>query len=246
MRTISRISAAFQLLDSYSKRPVAGATILVDGGRVRYVAKGDGTYVFADLPPIPHTYEISAASYCTTRVTLPVVPPHLPEVVLLQHAPGAPNLGQIACFRLRFLEEGRPLGNTLVRTTLLTPVGGLRLVEEARQGDSTLALAGNYALGMLYQKYRPQNAPGEMLLLTGYDQAAGRYELQDPLTVPLEQGTLLRPVWELQTDRDGAAILPAIGLFLRREEAEFAFTYDGIERRLVTESAPGRSLTVSF
>ena len=54
MRTISRISAAFQVLDSYSKGPVLGASVLVDGRRVRYVAKGDGTYVFTDLPLVPH------------------------------------------------------------------------------------------------------------------------------------------------------------------------------------------------
>lgn len=247
MRTISRISAVFQVLDSYSKGAVTGASILVDGGRARYVAKGDGTYVFSDLPPVPHTYEISVPGYCTVRTTLPVVPLHFPEVVLLQHAPGTPLLGRINAFRLRFLQGERPLAGVQVRATLQTPVGSLRLVSAARAGERTLSLAGNYALGMLYQKCCPADAPGQTLLLTGYDRAGGWYELQDPLSQALDEGALLRPVWDLTTDRDGVAILPAIGLFLQREEVEFTFAYGGQEQRLVTAPpAPGSSATVTF
>ena len=247
MRTISRISAAFQVLDSYSKGAVTGAAILVDGGRARYVAKGDGTYVFADLPPVSHTYEISAPGYCTVRMTLPVVPPHLPEVVLLQYAPGTPLLGRISSFRLRFLLGERPLADATVRAVLQTPVGNLRLVSAARAGERTLSLAGNYALGMLYQKCCPADAAEETLLLTGYDKAGGWYELQDPLALDLAEGTLLRPVWDLTTDRDGVAILPAIGLFLQREEVEFSFAYGGQEQRLVTAPpVSGSSATVTF
>lgn len=247
MRTISRISAALRLLDSCSKGAVTGASILVDGGRVRYAAKGDGTCVFTDLPPTPHTYEISAPGYCPVRLDLPVVPPHLPEVVLMQHAPGTPALSRISCFRLRFLEGERPLGNARVRAALRTPVGGLRLVEEARRGEDTLALAGAYALGMLYQRYRVPYASEETVLITGYDRSAGRYELQDPLETPLERGALLAPVWDLVTDRDGAAVLPAIGLFLQREEAELAFAWNGKEQRVSTPPpSPQCSFTVVF
>ena len=247
MRTISRISAAFQVLDSYSKGAVTGASILVDGGRARYVAKGDGTYVFSDLPPVPHTYEISAPGYCTARMALPVVPLHFPEVVLLQYAPGTPLLGRINSFRLRFLWGERPLAGAQVRATLRTPVGSLRLVTAARAGERTLSLAGNYALGMLYQKCCPADEPGETLLLTGYDKAGGWYELQNPLASDLDEGTLLRPVWDLTTDRDGVAILPAIGLFLQREEVTFSFTQNGREQWLVTAPpSPSRSVTVTF
>lgn len=247
MRTISRISAAFQLLDSYSKGPVLGASILVDDRRVRYVAKGDGTCVFANLPSKPHTYEISAPGYCTVRLALPAVPLHFPEVVLLQHAPGGALLGKIAYFRLRFSEGEQPLENTEVRAVLQTNVGSLRLVAPAGAGDGALSLAGGYALGMLYQKCCSQGDPEKTILLTGYDKAAGQYELQDPLPADLPQGTLLRPVWDLITDRDGVAILPAIGLFLQREEVEFSFTWNGKEQRLVTAPpSPSVSAAVTF
>ena len=247
MRTISRISAACQVLDSYSKGPVLGASVLVDGRRVRYVAKGDGTYVFTDLPLVPHVYEISAHGYCTVRITLPAAPIHFPEVVLLQHAPGGAFLGKIAYFRLRFSEGERPLGDACVRAVLRTNVGSLRLVAPAGAGERTLSLAGGYALGMLYQKCCPQSAPEETVLLTGYDKAAGQYELQDPLTADLPQGTLLRPVWDLITDRDGVAILPAIGLFLQREEVEFTFSWKGKEQQLMTAPpSPSLSAAVTF
>ncbi len=246
MRTISRISAAFQLIDSYGKGAVTGAAILVDGSRVRYVAKGDGTYVFSDLPPTAHDYRITAPGYRPAHRRLPVVPNHLPEVVLMQYEPGAPALGRISYFHLRFLERGAPLGNAEIRVTQTTPVGALRVVERAEKGSWTVSLAGGYAAGMLYQHCSPRQEAFD-LLITGYDQAAGQFTLQEPLTAPLGAGTLLRPVWNLETDRDGAAILPAIGLFLQREEVELSFSWDGREQTLVTAPpSPSSRATVEF
>ena len=246
MRTISRISAAFQLIDSYGKGAVTGASILVDGSRVRYVAKGDGTYVFSDLPPTAHDYRITAPGYRPVHRRLPVVPNHLPEVVLMQYEPGAPALGRISYFHLRFLERGTPLGNAEIRVTQTTPVGALRVVERAEKGSWTVSLAGGYAAGMLYQHCSPRQEAFD-LLITGYDQAAGQFTLQEPLTAPLGAGTLLRPVWKLETDRDGTAILPAIGLFLQREEVELSFSWDGREQTLVTAPpSPSSRATVEF
>ena len=247
MRTISRLSAAFQLVDGGTKEPVLGASILVDGGRVRHIAKGDGTYVFSDLPPTAHTYLISAPGYCEECLTLPASPTRFPEVLPMRYAPGGVRLGKVAHFRLRLLEGEKPLQNAPFRVTLATNVGALRLVEDAGAGEWTLSLAGGFALGMLYQKYILGSGGEDTLLLTGYDRGTGRYELQDPLTAPLPQGTLLRPVWDLRTDRDGTAILPAIGLFLQREEAEFSFAWDGREQRLTTANpSPSCSLTIAF
>ena len=241
MRTIRRVSAAFQLLEGYGKGPVTGASILVDGRRAPCVAKGDGTYVFADLPPTPHRYEISAPGFCPVCRALPAVPAHFPEVVLMQYQPGAPALGRIGYFRLRFLEGGAPLALATVHVTLVTPVGALRLVERAAAGAWSLALAGGYSAPMAYQRYLPGQAGAAELLVTGYDRGSGRFLLQEPLAVPLEEGTLLQPAWELETDRDGTAILPAIGVFLQREEAGLAFRWNGRERTLVT-APPSPSL----
>ncbi len=241
MRTISRISAALRLLDPYSKGAVTGASILVDGGRARYAAKGDGTYVFSNLPAAAHEYVITAPGYRPVRRRLPAAPAHLPEVVLMQYEPGAPALGRISYFHLRFLEQGAPINNAAVRVTLTTPVGALRVVERAERGSWSLALAGNYTPVMLYQHCCTRQEPEADLLLTDYDRVSGHFLLQEPLAEALGEGTLLRPVWELETDRDGTAILPAIGLFLQREEVELAFSWDGREQTLVT-APPSPSL----
>lgn len=248
MRTIHHLTAAFQLLDSYSKGPVTGATILVDGQRVPYVARGDGTYVFSNLLPTPHTYEISAPGCRSVCRTLPPAPKHVPEVVLMPYAPDSAALTRISYFRIRFLKNGAPLPDrTPVQATLLTPVGGLRLVEKAEKGSWTVALAGNYAAGMLYQYYCTQKNPAVQLMITGYDRAYGTYTLQEPLEDTLLPGTLLCPVWELETDRDGVDILPAPGVFFQREEVEFMFRQGGQEQCLVTPLPhPSMKATIIF
>lgn len=245
MRTLHRLSAAFQLLDSCHKEPVRGAVILVDGHRVPCVSRGDGVYLFSDLPPTAHTFVIDAPGYQTVRRMLPPVPTHVPEVVLMPYASDSPNLSRISCFRLRFLLGKTPLANRAVRAELLTPVGSLRLVEPAKPGDRALTLAGGHGPGMVYQHCCISADPAVSLLITGRDADSGRYDLWEPLAQPLQAGTLLRPLWDLETDRDGAAILPAVGLFLQREEVEFVFRYGEREQRFRTAPpSPRKEATI--
>ena len=90
MRTIARLSAAFQLVDGYSKEGVKGASFLVDGAPVPFVAKPDGTYVFSNLPILPHIYQMIVPGYLPVQRTLPARPEFFPEVVILQHSPEGP------------------------------------------------------------------------------------------------------------------------------------------------------------
>lgn len=231
MRTLNRISAAFLLLDGRDKSPVLGANVLVDGARHKLVNKNDGHYVFTNLPPAEHMYEISAPNYQPVVRSLGV-DPELPEIVLLQYAPDSPRLYNVPHYRLRFYQNGRPLDRQTVTVTLKTPVGALRLVEPAPKGEWHLTLGGEYASAVLYQLF--DAGQGEVMP-TGFDRAAGTYELRRPLNGALREGTLLRPLWRLETDCNGVAILPFIGFYMQRDELEFSFALQGTQ---ITVTAP--------
>lgn len=224
MRTISRISAALLPLDSRSKLPVAGASILVDGERLGGVRKSDGHYVFTNLPPTEHVYEISAPGYRTVCRSLPAKPERLPEIVLMQYAADSPRLNGIPHFRLCCTRQGKPLRDAAVRVELRTAPGSLRTVENAAKGDRMLTLGGGYMPGMLYQPYQADGQKEDILFM-GYDHSAQAYVLREMVPAAVKKGTLLHPVWELETDRSGTAILPFVGLFMRAEELEFVFQW---------------------
>ena len=162
MRTLSRVSAAFLLLDGRDKTPVLGATILVDGVRQKTVSKGDGHYVFINLPPTEHEYEISALNYHPVRRVLDASPELLPEIVPMQYAPDSPRLRSIPHYRVRFCRGGRPLDGETVTVTLQTPVGSLRVIEKAEKGAWHLTLGGGYAPAVLYQTFEAGPA-GELM-----------------------------------------------------------------------------------
>lgn len=244
MRTISRISAAFLPLDGRSKLPVADAAILVDGERLGGTRKGDGHYVFTNLPPREHVYEISAPGYRTVRRSLPAKPELLPEIVLMQYAADYPRLSGITHFRLCCTQQGKPLQDAAVRVELRTAPGSLRAVENAAKGERALTLGGGYLPGMLCQPYRVDGQK-EDILFTGYDRAAQAYVLREALPAAIKKGALLHPVWELETDRSGTAILPFVGLFMQAEELEFMFQWSGKNVKLAT-AAPNPILTVKL
>ena len=243
MRTLSCVSAAFLLLDGRDKTPVLGASILVDGRRHRVMSKGDGHYVLTNLPPVPHVYEISAPHY---QPVLRQLGPNeaLPDTLPLQYAPDSTRLKGIPHYRLRFVCGGKPLSGQEIAAVLETPAGSLRVVEKANRGERHVTLGAGYAVSMLYQPFMTQD--GE-LMLTGFDRASGQYELRRPLEKGLAAGTLLRPLWRLETGPDGVAILPLIGQLMRQDELQLRFTCERGERVLSAAPPDGACpLTVDF
>lgn len=243
MRTIARLSAAFQLVDGYSKEGVKGASFLVDGAPVPFVAKPDGTYVFSNLPILPHTYQMTVPGYLPVQRTLPARPEFLPEVVILQHSPEGPLLQRIACFHLRFLVEEEPVQQETVEVMLGNPAGGLRLLEKAPRGAWQVKVAAK-GKGLLFQHYRGKKT-GEEVLFTGYDEGEELFQLWKPLEQELDKGELLCPLWRLRTDGDGKAILPAIGAFLPKEDGELHFAL-GSKKATLQTAAPSPSLSCTI
>lgn len=235
MRALIQVSAAFLVLDSRDKSPVLDASILVDGVRKRCIRKGGGHFVLVDLPAAEHTFEISAAGFCTARRTIPPGDRALPEVVALQYAADSLRLRSINHYRFRFTKGGAPLADGRVQVTLLTGCGALRVVDSAKKGGQTLTLSGGYVPMLLYQDF---DAEGMAMLLTGYDRSSGCYELREPLKKALAAGTALRPRWTLDTDREGTAVLPDVGLFMQREELEFSFETEGARAQKLTLPLP--------
>lgn len=242
MRTVIQISAAFLVLDGRDKSPVREASILVDGARRRCVRKGDGHIVFTELPAVAHTFEITATGFRPARRIIRPGAGALPEVVVMQYAADSLRLAGINHYQFHFTRGGALLSDGQVRVTLRTGCGALRVVDSAQKGQQTLALNGGYAPMLLYQDYE---AGGTAMLLTGYDRDSGLYELREPLGKALAAGAALCPCWTLDTDREGTAVLPGVGLFMQREELEFSFETEGAQVKTLTLPPPAGACPVA-
>lgn len=223
MRTIKRLSAAFLVLDGRDKSPVRQADVLVDGQRFPTVRKGDGYLALPDLTGGEHTFTISAPGYRTACRTFQHVRVTEAETVVLQHDPVSIRRRGWDHFHFRFLDKERlPLADRTVRVTLAAPCGALRVVKGTKKGQEDLFLGGGYAPVLLYQDY--DGGKAGTVRLTGFDHESGAYLLSEPLAAALSAGTALTPFWDLETDREGVAVLPRISLFMPWEELEFSFT----------------------
>lgn len=239
MRTISRVSAAFLVLDGRDKSPLRQAAVLVDGQRRAVLSKGDGCFVVLNLPEGEHRFEVTAPGYQTVCRTADFTGAGTAETVILQHDPESIRRRGLDHFRFRFLGQGEaPLTHRTVRVILSTPCGSLRVVDGAKAGQSQLALSGRYVPAMLCQDCDAGKAG--TVTLTGFDRESGCYMLRKPLERALPSGEALRPFWTLETDRDAVAVLPRIGLFMPWEELEFSFAAEGEkERKLTLPPVPG-------
>ena len=247
MRTISRISAAFLVLDGRDKSPLRQAAVLVDGQRRAVLSKGDGCFVVLNLPEGEHRFEVTAPGYQTVCRTADFTGAGTAEAVVLRHDPESIRRKKLDHFRFRFLgQEEALLTHRTVRVTLSTPCGSLRVVDGAKAGQSQLALSGRYVPAMLYQDCDAGKAG--TVTLTGFDRESGCYMLRKPLERALPAGGALRPFWTLETGRDAVAVLPRIGLFMPWEELEFSFAAEGEkERKLTLSPVPGtHEVTVQF
>ena len=247
MRTISRISAAFLVLDGRDKSPLRQASVLVDGQRRAVLSKGDGYFVVLNLPQGEHRFEVTAPGYQAVRWTADFTDAGTAEAVVLRHDPESIRRKGLDHFRFRFLgQEEALLSHRTVRAILCTPCGSLRVVNSAKAGQSQLALSGRYVPAMLYQDCDAGRAG--TVTLTGFDRESGCYMLRKPLERALPAGGALRPFWTLETDREAVAVLPRIGLFMPWEKLEFSFETEGEkERKLTLPPVPGtHEMTVQF
>lgn len=247
MRIISRVSAAFLVLDGRDKSPLRQAAVLVDGQRRAVLSKGDGYFVVLNLPEGEHRFEVTVPGYQTIRRTANFTGVGTAEPVVLQHDPESIRRKGLDHFRFRFLGKGEvPLSHRAVWVTLCTPCGNLRVVDSAKTGQSQLALSGRCVPAMLYQDCDAGKAG--TVTLTGFDRESGCYMLREPLERALPAGEVLRPFWILATGRDAVAVLPRIGLFMPWEELEFSFAAEGErERKLTLPPTPGaHEVTVQF
>lgn len=247
MRTVSRVSAAFLVLDGRDKSPLRQAAVLVDGQSRAVLSKGDGYFVVLNLPEGEHRFEITAPGYQTVRRTASFTGAGAAEAVVLQHDPESIRRKGMDYFRFRFLGKGAvSLAHRTVKAVLRTPRGSLRVVDSAKAGQRQLALSGGYAPAMLHQDCDAGKAGS--VAFTGFDRESGCFILREPLRGALAAGGVLRPFWSLETGRDAVSVLPRIGLFMPWEELEFSFETEGErERKLTLPPVPGtHEVTVQF
>ncbi len=239
MRTLTRVSAAFLLLDVCDKQPLMGASILVDGERKPFISKGDGHYVFINLEPISHEYEISAPGFRPVKRNIPFPPGVLPFVLALHYDNGGEKIKSMPYFKFVLRAKGKLLKNTRFSLTMESSVPSLRVIENAEKGASFLKISSSFQRSMLYQEYICSK-DGRELMIMGYNWESGMYELQKPLEEAVQQGSLLKPRWNLETDEAGVVVLPVIGSFIQKEEIEFSARLDKKEQKIILgPSGPG-------
>lgn len=225
-RIRSVFSYAVKLVDTYTKGEPIRASLVVRlaDHRQAPVSKGDGWYIFTDLPDGCYTLLISSREYIDCDVHFEVTAgqqTRTEQRIYLQPSPAYPFRTGDSLIRGRAIaEDGSPAGGACVGAVLSYEGDALvKLAEDAAKGATELTVQGKKGQAESTDLFLLQTSALSGTIIRFAGPPKGRvYPLTEPLSIAYPRGSLFFPFFETHCDERGEFVV-ALPLFLDKTNA---------------------------
>lgn len=226
VRIRSVFSYAVRLVDMYTRGAPFRSSLsvcLANHPQVP-VCKGDGWYIFTDLPDGIYTLTISSREYMDRSVTFSVTTgstSYSERIIYLYPSPVYPFRAGDSLIRGRAcVEDGSPTGGAYVQAVISyerdAPV---KLAEDAAKEATELIVASKKGQVDLADAFLLETPTCKGTIIRFAGPPKGRvYPLTEPLSFAYPRGTVLLPLLETNCDDRGEFVV-ALPLFLEKTHA---------------------------
>ncbi|MED1946535.1 MULTISPECIES: hypothetical protein [Brevibacillus] len=226
VRIRSVFSYAVRLVDMYTKGAPFRSSLSVRLASHPQVPieKGDGWYIFTDLPDGIYTLNISSREYMDRSVTFSVITgstSYSERIIYLHPSPAYPFRSGDSLVRGRAcVTDGSPAGGACVQAVISyerdAPV---RLAEDADKEATELIVASKKGQVDLADAFLLETPTCKGTIIRFASPPKGRvYPLAEPLSFAYPRGTVLLPLLETNCDDRGEFVV-ALPLFLEKTHA---------------------------
>ncbi|MCM3142907.1 hypothetical protein [Brevibacillus sp. MER 51] len=226
VRIRSVFSYAVRLVDMYTRGAPFRSSLSVRLANHPQVPieKGDGWYIFTDLPDGIYTLNISSREYMDRSVTFSVITGSTScseRIVYLHPSPAYPFRPGDSLVRGRAcVADGSPAGGACVQAVISyerdAPV---RLAEDADKEATELIVASKKGQVDLADAFLLETSTCKGTIIRFASPPKGRvYPLTEPLSFAYPRGTVLLPLLETHCDDRGEFVV-ALPLFLEKTHA---------------------------
>ncbi|MFS0555401.1 hypothetical protein [Brevibacillus sp. 179-C9.3 HS] len=226
VRIRSIFSYAFRLVDMYTRGDPfrSSLSVRLENHRQAPVRKGDGWYVFTDLPDGNYTLIINSREYMDCAVSFTVTSERKTcseKIICLHPSPQYPFRAGDSLIRGRACgEDGSPAGSAYVKAVIYyerdAPV---RLAEDAGKEATELIVASKKGQIDPTDAFLLETPACKGTIIRFAGPPKGRvYPLTEPLSIAYPRGTVLLPLLETYCDDRGEFVV-ALPLFLEKTHA---------------------------
>ncbi|NQF15377.1 hypothetical protein HPY31_15800 [Brevibacillus sp. HB1.3] len=226
VRIRSVFSYAVRLVDMYTRGAPFRSSLSVRLANHRQVpvCKGDGWYIFSDLPDGIYTLNISSREYMDRSVTFSVITgsaSYSERIIYLHPSPAYPFRAGDSLVRGRAcLEDGSPAGGACVQAVISyerdAPV---KLAEDAAKEATELIVTSKKGQVDLADAFLLETSTCKGTIIRFASPPKDRvYPLTEPLSLAYPRGTVLLPLLETNCDDRGEFVV-ALPLFLEKTHA---------------------------
>ncbi|TKI54341.1 carboxypeptidase-like regulatory domain-containing protein [Brevibacillus antibioticus] len=225
VRIRSVLSYAVRLVDMYTRGTPFGSSLsvrLANHPQVP-VCKGDGWYIFTDLPDGIYTLTISSLEYMDQSVSFSTTgsTSYSERIIYLHPSPTYPfKVGDFLVRGRACVEDGSPAEGAYVQAVISyerdAPV---RLAEDADKEATELIVASKKGQVDLADAFLLETPTCKGTIIRFAGPPSGRvYPLTEPLSFAYPRGTVLLPLLETNCDDRGEFVV-ALPLFLEKTHA---------------------------
>lgn len=227
MKTITKASVIFYLLDEINKRPISDAIITCKGHSFASIRKDDGNYVFTDIAKGEYVFIIQKPGFLSKeyQVSISDVQPVMTAVTMQFSLdnPVISNMKKII-FTLKNGDKIVPSKEVSLKVDIRNPY--LRVIEPVIKGSYLMKLNSDFDPRLLYQEYRYDQKTNISIFFSGYDHENKAYILSTTYKSKIPESGLLNPIWSFKTDSKGRFLFIINPVFMLKDKIEATLTID--------------------
>ncbi|MDO4731475.1 MAG: hypothetical protein Q4B14_05050 [Clostridia bacterium] len=261
MKILHKVSVAFSVLDSVSKRPVKGAEIFCDGIKTRFIYKRSGLYIFTKISDGKHKFEIKAPDYQNRVFDVEILPGEInvssegvdqeaiktdTDVVNCQMIRNS-DYNLLSPFPYAVItKDGEAYKNKWVTIIQDTKIPYLRITKTISEGATEIPLNTDFNVCYLYQSFYYGMDNSNSMFLKGFDPDKYVYVSGEPIDKKIKTGTLLKPFWKIKTDENGKLPIPFSMNFFYQPEIYYIFNVEEQSKKVKVVVSDRNDVEVQF
>lgn len=242
MAILNRASVGFTILDNFDKTYLNNAIITCSAPYNTCIKKGSGTYAFINMSDGDYKFEVSCFGYISMKFDVNVRAGRPVMIVACMNLSRVNNkLFSNDSINFRLKDGNNTINNENIEICLESKVPFLRVAEDTSKNADRLKLNIDYNPLLVYQDLKA----GEdfIIRLSTYNDDGYKVE---PGCPALEQGDLLKPVWNIRTDENGGMVLPINKFYMPKEDIDFIIKYRDKSQRVKANIRSNNDIEINF
>jgi len=244
-KILHKTAVVFMFVDGVDKVPIINVNILCNNKKVPFIIKDDGYIVFSNLEYNNYNFQVFSPGFFAKNYNIEVKKKNDAPLIIdiFQRNNLHPRNGKKILIEIK--KDGKTVPNLPVFIMQETKINTLKILEPVLENNEYIKLNSSYNLNITYQKYFYEKIE-DFITINEFNHSVKLYVLNKATKKLIPGDGVLKPVWELFTDKFGVLNLPVNKLFMENEEVELKLKFLEQEKNIQVKTSGSEFITLEI